>query len=169
MVNRIGENQFGLSTVKSMGSAERQETQTRDTRLLCSERSDILTSRSNELSKRRYDKCPKEEVVRLETKLSEPNQPLNEDPTPFTKFMEDMQQRVTQQIFENREDALTIMTEEQIEDMKVIVENALNMKQTLESIDQNLCETPPPQIYKQSYSQPIQQFAPQYETNKNVK
>ena len=103
-VDRLQEPQFGLSTVKSMGSQERHET--RDTKLLYSDRSqNNLTSRSNHHSTRRYDKPPKEEIVMINTD-GILNESVEKKQSPFSKYMSEMQQRISvrEQAFEDQHD-----------------------------------------------------------------
>lgn len=87
-VGRIDEsdNGFGLSTVKSLGSQEqRQDT---NTKLLYSERSlNHFSSKSNDHSKRRYDKCPQEERIMMNTELSDPVIASRDCEDPFTKYI----------------------------------------------------------------------------------
>ena len=76
---------FGLSTVKSMGSQERGET---NTKLLYSDNSQHrFTAKSNDISKRRYERCPVEERVHMGTELSEPIIAYKEMDDPYTKYI----------------------------------------------------------------------------------
>ena len=66
--------------------------------------------------------------------------------------MSEVQQRVSvrEQPFEDQHDYYTIATEEHIAEMKEIVDNAMAMKNHLNSVDRTFVITPP---------------LPQYETN----
>jgi transcriptional regulator of met regulon len=74
-----------------MGSQERQET--RETKLLCSAFRNIKspnnqTSKSNDLSRRRYDNCPQEErVVMNNTEMSEPLRAYRDNEDPYSKYI----------------------------------------------------------------------------------
>lgn len=85
-VGRVAEseNRFGLSTVKSLGSMERQDT---NTKLLYSDNSlNHFSSKSNTLSRRRYDKCPQEERIMMNTEV-DPSIANRENEDPYTKYI----------------------------------------------------------------------------------
>lgn len=90
-----------------------------------------MSCKSNDHSKRRYDRCPVEERVLMGTELSEPIIANKEPEDPYTKYIIHVPSRNN----EDSRETQTIATEDGIAQMKMIVENALNMKQTITTID----------------------------------
>jgi len=118
-----------------MGSAERQET---NTKLLYSDKSpNQMTCKSNDLSKRRYEKQAMEERVRMAgTELSGPI--INNHEDPYTKYIVHVPSRA-----DDSREIQTIATEDNIAEMRQIVDNALAFKQTFSTIGEpNVCTTP---------------------------
>ena len=83
-----------------------------------------FSSKSNDISKRRYEKCPQEERVRMGTELSEPIITSKEREDPYTKYIVHVPSRLQ----EDSREIQTIATEDNIAEMKQIVDNALAIK-----------------------------------------
>jgi hypothetical protein len=80
----------------------------------------------------------------MKTEMSEPIGPYKDMEDPYTKYIINVPK-----IVEDSREIQTIDTEDHIAEMKEVVENALAIKQTLSTIDYNLCSTPPADKFKQ--------------------
>jgi len=46
-----------------------------------------MTSKSNDLSRRRYDKCPQEERIMMNTEMSEPIRAYKDIEDPYSQYI----------------------------------------------------------------------------------
>lgn len=80
----------------------------------------------------------------MNTELSEPIKVYKDMEDPYSKYIVHAHPKVQ----EDSREIQTIDTEDHIAEMKEVVENALAVKQTISTIDYNLCSTPPAGRYQ---------------------